>query len=59
LFVAPFGIELSAVGLHDAGAIEPAVAAFAGGANGGLVVTAAVPFGGRLRRSDPPGRETG
>jgi putative tryptophan/tyrosine transport system substrate-binding protein len=37
---APFGIELSAVGLHDAGAIEPAVAAFAGGANGGLVMTA-------------------
>jgi putative ABC transport system substrate-binding protein len=42
---APFGIELSAVGLHDAGAIEPAVAAFAGGANGGLVMTAS-PFGG-------------
>jgi ABC-type uncharacterized transport system substrate-binding protein len=38
---APFGIELSAVGLHDAGAIEPAVAAFARDANGGLVVTAA------------------
>src|SRR5262245_43400915 len=42
---APFGIELSVVGLHDAGAIEPAVAAFASVANGGLVVTAA-PFGG-------------
>jgi putative tryptophan/tyrosine transport system substrate-binding protein len=42
---APFGIELSAVGLHDAGAIEPAVAAFARGANGGLVMTAS-PFGG-------------
>jgi putative tryptophan/tyrosine transport system substrate-binding protein len=42
---APFGIELSAVGLHDAGAIEAAVAAFAGGANGGLVMTAS-PFGG-------------
>jgi putative ABC transport system substrate-binding protein len=42
---APFGIELSAVGLHDAGGIEPAVAAFARDANGGLVVTAA-PFGG-------------
>src|SRR5262249_29739162 len=42
---APFGIELSAVGLHDAAAIEPAVAAFARDANGGLVVTAA-PFGG-------------
>src|SRR6516225_6165783 len=41
---APFGIELSAVGLHDAGAIEPAVAAFAHGANGGLVMTAS-PFG--------------
>jgi putative ABC transport system substrate-binding protein len=33
---APLGIELSAVGLHDAGAIEPAVAAFAHVANGGL-----------------------
>jgi ABC-type uncharacterized transport system substrate-binding protein len=42
---APFGIELSAVGLHDAGAIEPAVAAFADGANGGLIMTAS-PFGG-------------
>ena len=42
---APFGIELTAVGLHDAGAIEPAVAAFARGANGGLVMTAS-PFGG-------------
>jgi putative tryptophan/tyrosine transport system substrate-binding protein len=42
---APFGIELSAVGLHDAAAIETAVAAFARDANGGLVMTAA-PFGG-------------
>jgi putative tryptophan/tyrosine transport system substrate-binding protein len=42
---APFGIELSAVGLHDAAAIEAAVAAFAGLANGGLVMTAS-PFGG-------------
>jgi ABC-type uncharacterized transport system substrate-binding protein len=42
---APFGIELSAVGLHDAAAIEPAVAAFARDANGGLVMTAG-PFGG-------------
>ena len=42
---APFGIELSAVGLHDAAAIEPAVAAFASGGNGGLVMTAS-PFGG-------------
>jgi putative tryptophan/tyrosine transport system substrate-binding protein len=41
---APFGIELSAAGLHDAGGIEPAVAAFARGANGGLVMTAG-PFG--------------
>jgi ABC-type uncharacterized transport system substrate-binding protein len=41
---APFGIELSAVGLHDAAAIETAVAAFARDANGGLVMTAA-PFG--------------
>jgi putative ABC transport system substrate-binding protein len=36
---------LSAVGLHDAGAIEPAVAAFSHVANGGLVMTAS-PFGG-------------
>src|SRR5258707_8600265 len=42
---APFGIELSVVGLHDAGAIELAVAAFARDANGGLVMTAA-PFWG-------------
>jgi putative ABC transport system substrate-binding protein len=42
--VVPIGIELSAVGLQDAGAIEPAVAAFARGSNGGLVVTAS-PFG--------------
>jgi putative tryptophan/tyrosine transport system substrate-binding protein len=40
---APFGIELSAVGLHDATAIEPAVAAFARDADGGLVMTAS-PF---------------
>jgi putative tryptophan/tyrosine transport system substrate-binding protein len=38
---APFGIELSAVDLHDAGGIDAAVAAFAGDANGGMVVTAA------------------
>jgi putative tryptophan/tyrosine transport system substrate-binding protein len=38
---APFGIELSAVGLHDADGIEPAVATFARDADGGLVVTAA------------------
>ena len=42
---APIGIELSAVGVHDAGAIEPAVAAFARSPNGGLVVTAS-PFAG-------------
>jgi putative tryptophan/tyrosine transport system substrate-binding protein len=39
------GIDLSAVGLQDAGAIEPAVAAFARIPNGGLVVTAS-PFAG-------------
>jgi putative tryptophan/tyrosine transport system substrate-binding protein len=45
--VAPIGIELSAVGIgpRDVGAIEDHVAAFARGANGGLVVTAS-PFGG-------------
>ena len=42
--VAPIGIELSAVGLHDAAAVEPAVAAFARGGNGGLIMTAG-PFG--------------
>jgi putative ABC transport system substrate-binding protein len=41
---APFGVELSAVDLHDAAAIEPAVAAFARDENGGLVMTAS-PFG--------------
>jgi putative ABC transport system substrate-binding protein len=41
---APFGVELSAVDLHDAVAIEPAVAAFARDENGGLVMTAS-PFG--------------
>ena len=39
--VGPVGIELSVIGLHDASAIEHAVAAFARGTNGGLVVTAA------------------
>jgi putative ABC transport system substrate-binding protein len=45
--VAPIGIELSAVGVgpRDVDAIEGHVAAFARGANGGLVVTAS-PFGG-------------
>jgi putative ABC transport system substrate-binding protein len=44
--VAPIGIELSAVGIgpRDVDAIEARVAAFARGANGGLVVTAS-PFG--------------
>jgi len=37
--VGPIGMELSVVGLHDASAIEHAVAAFARGSNGGLVVT--------------------
>ena len=41
--VAPIGMELSASLVHDAGAIEPAVAAFARGSNGGLIVTAS-PF---------------
>jgi putative ABC transport system substrate-binding protein len=41
--VGPIGVELSAIGVHDAGAIEPAVAAFARGAKGGLIVTAS-PF---------------
>jgi putative ABC transport system substrate-binding protein len=38
------GIDLSVIALQDAGAIEPAIAAFASGANGGLVVTAS-PYG--------------
>jgi putative ABC transport system substrate-binding protein len=42
--VGPIGIELSVIGLHDASAIEQAVAAFARSSNGGLVVTAS-PFG--------------
>jgi len=41
--VGPIGVELSVIGLNDASTIERAVAAFARGANGGLVVTAA-PF---------------
>jgi putative tryptophan/tyrosine transport system substrate-binding protein len=40
----PSGIELSAIGMRDAGAIERDIAAFAHGSNGGLVVTAG-PFG--------------
>jgi len=42
--VGPIGMELSVIGLEDAGAVERAVADFAHGANGGLVVTAS-PFG--------------
>jgi putative tryptophan/tyrosine transport system substrate-binding protein len=39
--VAPsFGVELSPVDVRDAGEIERAVAAFASGSNGGLIVTA-------------------
>ena len=39
--VAPsFGVELSAVGVRDAGEIERAVTAFARSSNGGLIVTA-------------------
>lgn len=36
----PNGIELSAIGMHDAAAIERDIAAFARGPNSGLVVTA-------------------
>jgi putative tryptophan/tyrosine transport system substrate-binding protein len=40
--VAPsFGVELSPVGVRDAGEIERAVTTFARGSNGGLIVTAA------------------
>ena len=42
--VGPIGIELSAIDLHDADAIERGVAAFARYPNGGLVVTSS-PFG--------------
>ena len=38
--VAPsFGVELTGIGLHDAGEIERSVAAFARSGNGGMVVT--------------------
>jgi putative ABC transport system substrate-binding protein len=38
--VAPsFGVELRSIGLRDASEIERAIAAFAGSANGGLIVT--------------------
>ena len=43
--VGPIGMELSVIDLHDADAIEPAIAEFASAAsNGGLVVTGS-PFG--------------
>ncbi len=38
--VTPVGIELSAIGLRDASAVEHAIAAFARDPNGGLIVTA-------------------
>src|SRR5262249_52258630 len=38
--VGPIAVEVSGIGLEDAGAIEHAVATFARGSNGGLVVTA-------------------
>jgi putative ABC transport system substrate-binding protein len=34
-----FGVELSPVGVRDGGEIERAITAFAGGSNGGLIVT--------------------
>jgi putative ABC transport system substrate-binding protein len=36
---ASFGVEISPVGVHDAGEIEHEIAAFAHGSNGGLIVT--------------------
>jgi ABC-type uncharacterized transport system substrate-binding protein len=42
--VDPIGLELSVIDLRDPGALEPAVADFARGGNGGLVVTGS-PFG--------------
>jgi putative tryptophan/tyrosine transport system substrate-binding protein len=42
--VGSIGMELSVIGLHDASAIERAMATFASSSNGGLVVTAS-PFG--------------
>ena len=38
--VAPIGIELSAIGVRDAGEVEHAIAALARDPNGGLIVTA-------------------
>ena len=40
--MAPIGLELSAIDLRDAGEIDRAVAAFAQGSNGGLIVTASL-----------------
>jgi putative ABC transport system substrate-binding protein len=40
--VAPIGIELSAIDLHEAAEVERAVATFARGPGGGLIVTASV-----------------
>ena len=37
-----FGVELSPIGVRDAGEIERAIAAFARAPNGGLIVTASV-----------------
>jgi putative tryptophan/tyrosine transport system substrate-binding protein len=48
--VAPIGMELSVIGVHDAQAIEHAVAAFARRPNGGLVVTAN-PYGSNHSRA--------
>src|SRR5262249_28138803 len=42
--VAPsFGVELSAVGVRDAGEIERGITAFARSPNGGMIVTASTP----------------
>jgi putative ABC transport system substrate-binding protein len=42
--VAPtLGVELSPIGVRDAGEIERAVTAFAGSPNGGLIVTGSAP----------------
>ena len=38
--MAPIGVELSAIGVRDAGEVEHAIAAFASDPNGGLIVTA-------------------
>ena len=38
--VAPMNIELSAVGVQEAGEVEQSIAGFAHGSNGGLIVTA-------------------